>query len=147
MSHALLEAHVPPCASSAPVASLVLPYEPESAGQARRFVRETLAAWGLAQLVDAAELITSELATNAVKTGCQRRMTVGVQLISPANVRITVRDGSCAAPVLIQASPDEECHRGLALVNLLTGGRWGVNLEPLGKVVYADLAVPAPVPR
>ncbi|MFB7619831.1 ATP-binding protein [Kitasatospora sp. NPDC056181] len=67
-------------------------------------------------------------------------MTVTVELIAKATVRISVRDGSRALPVLIQASDDDEGHRGLSLVHRLTHGRWGVTVEPLGKVVHADIA-------
>lgn len=118
----------------------LLPYRPESAGRARRLVRATLTAWGLSHLIDTAALVTSELVTNAAKTGCQLAMTVSIELIAHATVRISVRDGSRSLPVLLRASDDDECHRGLALVHQLTDGRWGVTVEPLGKVVHADIS-------
>ncbi|MFE2726103.1 ATP-binding protein [Kitasatospora sp. NPDC059327] len=117
-----------------------MPYRPESVGLARRLVREVLTGWGLLHLIDTAALVTSELVTNAAKTGCHRHMTVTVTLIADATVRISVRDGSRCLPVLLRASDDDECHRGLALVHQLTGGRWGVTVEPFGKVVHADVA-------
>lgn len=120
-------------------AEMPLPYKPESVRLARRFVHETLAEWGLDGLVDDALLVVSELVTNAAKTGCRRRMTVSVQRFGETSVRISVRDGSRSLPVLIRASAEDECHRGLELVDRLTGGRWGVELEPLGKVVHALL--------
>ncbi|AUY49744.1 ATP-binding protein [Streptomyces sp. CB01881] len=143
MLRALLEAHTPPEAGSTslPAAQEAqLPYKPQSVGQARRLVREALTAWGLGHLIDTAALVTSELVTNAAKTGCQLLMTVTVERIAKATVRVSVRDGSRALPVLIQASDDDEGHRGLSLVHRLTGGRWGVTVEPLGKVVHADIA-------
>ncbi|MER7766561.1 ATP-binding protein [Kitasatospora sp. NPDC096140] len=146
MPRAMLESHAPPDAGSRPAAKVLLPYLPESAGQARRFVRETLTTWDMVELIDVTELVISELATNAAKTGCGRRMTVAVERVSRTTVRTSVRDGSRTLPVLIQASPDEECHRGLALVDRLTSGRWGASIEPFGKVVHADLSVPAPTP-
>ncbi|KJY32742.1 hypothetical protein VR45_21790 [Streptomyces sp. NRRL S-495] len=118
-----------------------MPYLPESAGRARRFVRGTLAGWGLDQLIDSGVLIASELVTNAAKTGCRQQMTLFVRHVSRNALRIAVRDGSCALPVLIRASADEECHRGLALVDRLTCGRWGAAVEPAGKVVHADLTI------
>ncbi|MFC5664611.1 ATP-binding protein [Kitasatospora misakiensis] len=144
MQHVQMETRASSDATSIPAptaAEVLLPYLPESAGRARRFLRETLTEWGLGQLVEAAEVVAGELVTNASKTGCQQQMAVAVRLISPTVARISVRDGSCALPVLIRASPDEECHRGLALVDHLTGGRWGASVEPLGKVVHADLAI------
>ncbi len=126
----------------APMAiEILLPYLPEAAGQARRFVRDALVDWGLEQLIDVGVLVASELVTNAAKTGCQQQMTVGVRWISPVTLRIAVRDGSCILPVLIRASRSAECHRGLALVDRLTDGRWGATVEVAGKVVHADLTI------
>ncbi|MFF7991698.1 ATP-binding protein [Kitasatospora xanthocidica] len=116
-----------------------LPYQPDSASAARRLVREKLTAWGLEALLDDAVLIVSELVTNAVKTGCRRRMTVRIDRIDTASVRISVTDGSRVPPVLLEAGEDDECHRGLALVNRLTRGQWGIAIEALGKTVHADL--------
>ncbi|MFE6865136.1 ATP-binding protein [Kitasatospora sp. NPDC057692] len=144
MARALLRAHALPRPGSAPglpVVEISLPYLPESAAQARRFLRETLAGWGLDHVIDVGVLVASELVTNAAKTGCRQRMTVTVRFLSHATLRISVRDGSCVLPVLIRASPEEECHRGLVLVDRLTGGRWGATVEPAGKVVHADLTI------
>ncbi|MFJ3217683.1 ATP-binding protein [Kitasatospora sp. NPDC086801] len=122
-------------------ATVRLPYLPESAGKARRMVREKLGEWGLPELVDDGELIVSELVANAAKTGCLTRMAVTIRRVGDRTVRVAVRDGSGALPVLMVAGEGEECHRGLALVHKLTKGRWGVVVEPFGKVVHADLVV------
>ncbi|GAA2120323.1 hypothetical protein GCM10009759_69100 [Kitasatospora saccharophila] len=124
----------------------MLPYEPQSASAARRLVRTTLRGWGLDDLVEAGELIVSELVGNAAKTGCQRRMTVTVERITDRCVRISVRDGSRALPCLIDAGLSAVSGRGMALVHHLTGGHWGVSLEPLGKTVHADLRTRSPAP-
>ncbi|WP_323809166.1 ATP-binding protein [Kitasatospora acidiphila] len=119
-----------------------LPYEPQSARAARQLIRSALRGWGLPDLVEAAELIVSELVGNAVKTGCRQHMTVAIHRTTEAGVRISVRDGSRAMPVLVQDRCDDaEGGRGLALVNHLTRGRWGAELLPFGKVVHADLRV------
>lgn len=55
---------------------------------------------------------------------CRRHMTVSVTLVTDATVRISVRDGSRCLPVLLLASDDDECHRGMGLVHQLTDGRW-----------------------
>ncbi|MER8102355.1 SDR family oxidoreductase [Kitasatospora sp. NPDC094016] len=60
-------------------------------------------------------------------------------------VRISVRDGSRALPVLIGAAHDAESGRGLALVDRLAVV-WGVDLEPHGKTTWADIAVDTVVP-
>ncbi|WP_308130057.1 ATP-binding protein [Kitasatospora aureofaciens] len=123
-------------------ATATLPYCPESARAARRLIRDKLPEWGLDDLTDVAELIVSELATNAVKTGCLTVMQVGIRRPTEGVVRIFVRDGSRELPVLLDAGEDEEGHRGLALVHELTGGQWGVTPDPWGKTVHADLRTP-----
>ncbi|MFF4814768.1 ATP-binding protein [Kitasatospora sp. NPDC001309] len=122
-------------------ATALLPYRGESVGEARRMVRGKLVEWGLPELIDAAEVVVSELVTNAVKTGCLARMAVTVRRVTDRTVRVAVRDGSRILPVLMVAGEDEEGHRGLALVHHLTGGRWGASVEVWGKIVHADLVV------
>ncbi|MCX4682741.1 ATP-binding protein [Kitasatospora purpeofusca] len=123
-----------------------LPYEPQSAAAARRLVRTALRGWELEDLVEAAELVVSELVGNAAKTGCRLEMTVTVARITDRCVRISVRDGSRALPCLIDAGPAAECGRGMALVHHLTGGHWGASPEPYGKTVHADLRTRIPGP-
>ncbi|WP_051741168.1 ATP-binding protein [Kitasatospora sp. MBT66] len=116
-----------------------LPYEAASVPAARRMVRMKLLEWELEALVDDAMLIVSELATNAVETGCRTRMVVALRRPTERLVRIIVADGSRSMPVMIKAGGEQTSGRGLAMVHRLTGGRWGTTLHGLGKVVYADL--------
>ncbi|AUG79298.1 hypothetical protein CFP65_4554 [Kitasatospora sp. MMS16-BH015] len=120
-------------------ATVFLPYTPASATAARRMVVTKLKEWGLESLVDDAALIVTELAANAAKTCCRRRMGVKIRRTGERSVRIAVRDGSRVLPVLIDAGPDATSGRGIALVHALTEGRWGAKPEPLGKTVHADL--------
>ncbi|MFJ7911106.1 ATP-binding protein [Kitasatospora sp. NPDC096204] len=140
------------CSSAAPrvairPATACLPYRAESVGAARRVVGAKLREWELDSLVDDALLIVSELATNAVETGCQTRMVVAVRRPSDRIVRILVGDGSRTMPVMIQAGSYATSGRGLALVHRLAQGRWGVSPRPFGKVVHADLSTPDPTSR
>ncbi|MFF2080627.1 ATP-binding protein [Kitasatospora sp. NPDC058162] len=128
-----------PRPSAAASVKASLPYAPQSATVARRLVRTTLPKWGLEDLVEAAELIVSELVGNAAKTGCQLEMTVTVARITDRCARISVRDGSRTLPCLIDAGPAAESGRGMALVHHLTRGHWGAELETYGKTVHADL--------
>ncbi|MFF4345516.1 ATP-binding protein [Kitasatospora sp. NPDC001540] len=121
--------------------SIDLPYRPESASQARRLVRGTLADWSLEELVDDAVLVVSEMVTNAAKTGCHKTMTLQIVRTTAASVRILVTDGCRVLPVRIKAGSSDESGRGLELVHKLTHGRWGACLEPLGKTVHADLRI------
>ncbi|MER7773237.1 ATP-binding protein [Kitasatospora sp. NPDC096140] len=129
----------PPHPEAADRARALLPYEPQSAGSARRLLRTTLRGWELDDLVEGGELIVSELVGNAAKTGCRLTMTVTVERITDRCVRISVRDGSRLLPCLIDAGPAAESGRGMALVHHLTGGHWGATPEPYGKTVHADL--------
>ncbi|GJF34103.1 ATPase [Kitasatospora sp. NE20-6] len=122
-----------------PEATARLPYEPSSAGAARRLVRDKLTEWQLADLVDDADIVVTELVSNAVKTGCRRRMVVGIRRITEQTVRITVRDGSRTLPAMVTAAPEDTSGRGLALVHELTCGHWGATPDTLGKTVHADL--------
>lgn len=117
-----------------------LPYLPASAGAARTKVSTTLSAWGFRSVQDA-ELVTSELVTNAIRTGCLTKMELGLQLLRPDRIRIHVRDGSRALPVRIvtdDRDPLTASGRGLHVVDALSL-QWGCSLEPYGKITYADL--------
>ncbi len=48
-----------------PTAELTMAGEASSAGLARRFLAETLKSWGVRDVDDTAELLVSELVTNA----------------------------------------------------------------------------------
>jgi two-component sensor histidine kinase len=99
-----------------------------------------LDAWKLPQLTDSAELILSELVTNALvhahpRYGCL----IATRLERLENgVRIEVHDTSGSRPERREVSADSESGRGLALVDALTGGQWGVSdREGPGKTVWA----------
>jgi serine/threonine-protein kinase RsbW len=112
-------------------------------GTARHELRRELEARGLSQLADPAELVLSELFTNAVRHARVPRdrliETRFERLVG--GVRIEVHDADEARPVLREVSADGECGRGLALVDALTGGRWGVGeRKGVGKLVWAVIA-------
>ncbi|MFI6156914.1 ATP-binding protein [Kitasatospora sp. NPDC051170] len=142
MPNALLETHGPPCVHSTPVVSVLLPYRPESVAAARRFAGSQLREWELDDLMDDAMVIVSELVTNSVETCCRTRMFVGLHRPADHIIRVLVGDGSRSMPVMVQAGPDATSGRGLAMVDRLTHGCWGVTPHPFGKIVHADLTVP-----
>ncbi|WP_190181241.1 ATP-binding protein [Streptomyces naganishii] len=121
-----------------PVVTTVLPREPESVSVARRLVRHTLADWRLPHLIDAAELVVSELSANAVEHARHGSFRVTLRRESGDRVRVAVTDKSTAEPVLWPMNAEAEGGRGLALVAALAC-QWGT--EPLGwgKRVWADL--------
>lgn len=107
---------------------------------ARRELRRDLEGWGLGRLTDAAEVVLSELFTNALQHACPPR---GHQIETryqraDAGVRIEVRDGSTDRPVMRRDSRTAESGRGLPLVDDITEGRWGVSERGEdGKSVWA----------
>lgn len=106
---------------------------------ARRSTRQLLIAWGVdPAAVDAAELVVSELLTNAAR---QSEDLVEVVLACAGSVlRIEIADTSHRMPVLPveDVGPDATSGRGLLLVAALTD-RWGVQSEGLGKRVWAEI--------
>lgn len=122
---------------------------------ARRFVADGLAAWGEAKLVDAAELVASELSSNAALHAMAQFMHVTLERAADdaAGVRVAVEDdGPVGVDAVLPrtpggAEPDVEeldaTGRGLAIVAMLAG-RWGVDVTRRGKRVWAELVDPDP---
>jgi hypothetical protein len=106
-------------------------------GQARRFVTDTLAAWGRADLIDDAALVASELATNAV-LHARSDFTVVLSRRPDGTIRVAVRDASHLRPRPRRAGPLDCSGRGLGMVETIAAG-WGADLLPDGKVVWARL--------
>ncbi len=117
---------------------LALPPDLASVQRARRFVCERLRAWGVDELSDAAQLVTSELVTNAVThTGTPTRLVLSHEPATGA-VRVCVSDGSTRHPAVRDAGTEALGGRGLAIVEALAES-WGVADRGDGKVVWARL--------
>lgn len=102
----------------------------------RSFVRAELAGWDLARLTDVAELLVSEVVTNAVRhagTGGTVELRRTEQ-----GIRIDVADHGSGVPVRRTPGPDEIAGRGLGIVDTLAS-RWGVEELEDGKVVWFEL--------
>ena len=123
--------------------TFALPGIPESVPVARRRVQAALSSYGLGEYADDAEIITSELVTNAVQHACDDgTTTIGVALThagSPAAVTIIVSDSSPDGPVLRDTPPGSEQGQGLQIVEALSA-HWGWYREDGGKAVFAVLA-------
>ncbi|MEU6402082.1 ATP-binding protein [Streptomyces sp. NPDC046985] len=116
------------------------PHSVRSVGSARRLLAHHLEAWGLRHLVEAAEVVVSELVTNAVNHArVPRGHLIGTRFERlESGVRIEVHDASERKPEQREASEEAEFGRGLVLVEALTSGQWGVSVrEGLGKMVWA----------
>ena len=122
------------------VASITLPPRALSARAARGFVRSTLLAWNLDTVVETAQLVVSELVTNAVRHATGR---VGLRLLRGQAIVCEVTDGSPASPLLRSPDVFDTAGRGIQLVNMLAQ-RWGTRTVPGGKIVWCELPVPLP---
>lgn len=131
-----------PATAPQPAAAYHLPGDQQSAAQARKALRQHLQIWGVdGELADAAELLLSELVANAVQAQASAGSEVGVRFAwADGRLRLEVRDASDELPVMNDAKEDEECGRGLVLVDALASG-WGVDRDGTGKTVWAELAV------
>ncbi|MFF4251459.1 ATP-binding protein [Streptomyces sp. NPDC001663] len=111
---------------------------PTAVGEARAEVRRQLEGWGLADrgdLVDVAELLVSELATNALLHSASRfRLTLSA---SHGVLRCEVYDAGRRTPQVLEAGASES-GRGMFLVNALAG-RWGCHQDGQGKTVWFEL--------
>jgi serine phosphatase RsbU (regulator of sigma subunit)/anti-sigma regulatory factor (Ser/Thr protein kinase) len=109
-----------------------------SARRARLLVRRRLRRWGLAELVPIAELLASELVTNAVRYA---HGAIALRLVREGGLVCEVLDDSAALPRLRHAGDDDERGRGLQVVSQLAQ-RWGARRTPTGKVVWCELPLP-----
>lgn len=138
-------------AQSKAVRLSALPTAPQ---QGRRFVARTLEDWNVSsEVIEVAELITSELVTNAVRhtgradglaaplpTETVTIIRVRVGIVS-GSVFVEVWDNSTDAPVLVEdpIDPDAEGGRGLFLVGALAKD-WGYWCPRTGgKMVWASI--------
>jgi anti-sigma regulatory factor (Ser/Thr protein kinase) len=117
---------------------------------ARAFVAETLTAWDIqAEEVDAAQLVVSELVTNAVLHSPESA-TISLHLrLTDGAVRVLVTDGSPGRPER-RAHPEPwtaESGRGVQIVEAFTE-QWGTETHGgSGKTVWCELRVDAPTGR
>ncbi|MFI9772561.1 ATP-binding protein [Streptomyces sp. NPDC052415] len=121
--------------------------EPAEVAALRRVMRLHLGVWGLHDTVDQAQLCVSELVTNVIThTGRGTPATLAVSM-SGTYLRIEVHDPDTRAlPTLLDAAPEAEGGRGMALVNAVAD-RWGVQLRPDRKVTWCELATGLSTPN
>ncbi|MGK5533536.1 ATP-binding protein [Streptomyces sp. URMC 129] len=121
----------------------VLPAADTSAAEARRRIRRQLAAWRTPhETSDTAQLVMSELVTNALRhtasrtVGCELRLLGGLVRVAVAS------DGPGPQEPPSPAGEEDESGRGLFLVCALAKV-WGVRPRAGGQghVVWADLPV------
>ncbi len=131
--------------SGSTVRALTLPPASTAAREARRAVRDAVTKSGAADLAEAAELVTSELVTNAVvHAGTHVRLLITAEAKA---VRVEVGDASPHLPIRRSWSQMAGTGRGLAIVEDQTD-RWGASRVDAGKVVWFEIGEPTgPAPR
>lgn len=105
--------------------------------EVRHALRELLSHWRQRESAEVAELLTSELVTNALvhtEHGAVVKATV-----ADSRLRVEVRDFIDAPPTPNAPTQDDGTHgRGLVLVDGLADA-WGVRSQGLGKMVWFEL--------
>jgi anti-sigma regulatory factor (Ser/Thr protein kinase) len=125
------------------IATLPLSADISVVRKARAFTRATLAGWGLTTLSEFAELLVSELVSNALlHAGTPTQL----RLFRDRMLTVEVADTDGHAPRLHRASEEDEGGRGIHLVNELAH-RWGSRTTRDGKVVWLELELPLGFPQ
>ncbi len=109
--------------------------QPESVAGARHFVRDVLSEEPR-ETVEAAELMTSELATNSVRHA-RSDFELAIHL-SRDEIRVEVSDHGQGQPVPRFPTTQDQSGRGLQIVQELAED-WGFSPSPNGKLVWFTL--------
>ncbi|MFL4908053.1 SpoIIE family protein phosphatase [Streptomyces sp. MMS24-I2-30] len=118
------------------VAEWRLGLDPAEVRRARAAVGEQLHEWGLSRLAGSAELLVSELVTNAVRHSHSRP--VQLRLVRGETLLCEVDDDDHTLPTLLSAGPQDESGRGLRVVSTLAR-EWGTSRTNAGKTVWFEL--------
>jgi len=111
--------------------------------EVRGLLRDQLHRWEVPELIDTAQLLTSELVTNAlVHTDSGAELTATLTGEAQPLLRVEVHDRTGGRPRA--RVPDEQAGggRGLLLVQALADA-WGVRAQPVGKTVWFELSLDA----
>ncbi|NYI03591.1 ATP-binding protein [Allostreptomyces psammosilenae] len=122
---------------------------PASVGAARWLVRDRLTVWCVpADSIDTAELLTSELLTNAVvHAAVPEQLLELTVLLHDDHLRIAVSDACPTVPEPRAADSFSESPRGLTIVQALAHD-WGTDARaPRGKTVWCLLKLPLSASR
>lgn len=111
---------------------------PRTVGQARRAVGQLCRAGDHASLANEAELLTSELMTNACRHSSG--VVTVLALSNAGSVVVTVTDDNTDEEplVMVEQDPERETGRGLSLVDAMAGA-WGTTAGNGGKSVWFRL--------
>ncbi|MGW2425905.1 ATP-binding protein [Streptomyces sp. NPDC001709] len=117
-------------------ASWPLQRDPASVRRARRLVTAQLSDWAVDDLADTAELLVSELTTNALRhTRGPLRLNLRLR---DSRLLCEVEDTESSSPARTVADPDAEGGRGIELLDLLADA-WGSTRTATGKTMWFEL--------
>lgn len=117
-------------------AAMEFPSDLSAPRVARSFVATAARSWGLGDVGSVAELLVSELVTNALEHGVSGGW-VRVEAL-PAGLRVAVTDRGGGLPVARDVGTREATGRGLAIVDALSRW-WGVESSGSGKTVWFEV--------
>ena len=126
-------------ASSGRTASADFEPQPAAAAAARRFLRSVLQEWGLESSTDVAEVVLTELATNAV-LHARSPFQVVLSEGPSTTLRVSVHDHNRDLPRRYDSDLRAFSGRGLYLVEGLSA-EWGCSVRSDGKEVWAEFEV------
>ncbi|HET6865981.1 MAG TPA: ATP-binding protein [Solirubrobacteraceae bacterium] len=113
------------------------PHEVQSVPAARRFATAVLRG-ASAEILEAVELMVSELATN-----CIRHTNSGFDLTiirSGREIRVEATDHAGGTPTMRSPEPTDPSGRGLKIIDMLSAG-WGVqSASGMGKTVWFTIS-------
>ena len=112
--------------------------QPGAVPAARRFVRAALRDQPV-EIIDTAELLTSELVTNSVR---HAHSDFDLAIHTQDQIRIEVRDTGRGQPRMLSPSLRDSAGRGLLIVDSMADA-WGVVPVAEGKIVWFTLPAPA----
>ncbi|MEV8569645.1 SpoIIE family protein phosphatase [Streptomyces sp. NPDC051322] len=124
------------------VTSWTLPTDPAIVATARTLTSRQLDTWQFDDLAFTAELVVSELVTNAIRYA---KGPLTLRLIHDRTLICEVSDHSNTAPQLRHVRTTDEGGRGLFLVAHITQ-RWGTRYTTEGKTIWAELPHSQPTP-
>ncbi len=129
-------------------ASAQLDPQPAAPARARRITRDCLNRWDMHALTNDAQVIASEIVSNAL--AAVPPASAGLTIVyaihaAPPGLLIYTWDIGPGHPARTHADPNAETGRGLTIIDALTAGDWGwwPTPESGGKVVYATLTADA----
>lgn len=111
---------------------------PQAGARSRELVRERCAAWGVESVSEDAQMVVTELVSNAVEhAGTPLDVIV---TLSDDSLHLAVHDGDPTPPQPQPVSLGRSRGRGLRLIESVAAS-WGSVLADTGKVVWATLRI------